>query len=445
MDEKSKFADEPGSAVTEVSRFADSYASFSRIVNSLQRKYIELKEEFGAQNEELVQANQKLVALTRKNIAATEFLKGILNSISAGVIAIDLNGRITHFNPAASIILGIPVGEPLGKPYRDIIPPGTPVAANAVRAAESGREVDSVEKQIELPDGGSLQVSVSTAVLRDSDGRPTGAVEVFQDLTKFKKMEQEIARLNTLAALGEMAATVAHEVRNPLSGIGGFAALLLRDLDDNDPRRELVEKITRGVDSLNETVETLLSYSRFEEVNKTEVDLEEYVKGTVEQFRLDHESRLENMTIDYRPTARPGAESTRVCVDKMLFRQVIVNILSNAVEACDGWGEIEMRSRQLPRQTAVAKYNDRMLLGIRETVVEVTISDNGCGFEAGQLDRIFSPFFSTKQGGNGLGLAIAWKIMKAHGGEIIAEDNKDQKGATFRLLMPVPVGGGCPE
>ncbi|UCC45224.1 MAG: PAS domain-containing protein, partial [Candidatus Zixiibacteriota bacterium] len=307
MDEKSKLAVEPGTDSDDISRFADSYASFSRIVNSLQRKYIDLKEEFSTQNEELAQANKKLVHLTKKNITATEFLNGILNSISAGVIAIDLNGRVTHFNPAASLILGIPPREPLGKPYREIIPPGTPVNANALRAAESGREVDSVEKHIELADGSKLQVSVSTAVLRDNDGRLVGAVEVFQDLTKFKKMEQEIARLNTLAALGEMAATVAHEVRNPLSGIGGFAALLERDLTDEDPRKELAQKIIRGVNSLNDTVETLLNYTRFEEINKVEVDFEAFVRATVDQFREDQESLLNGMKIVCRADGPPAS------------------------------------------------------------------------------------------------------------------------------------------
>lgn len=221
----------------DVSRFTESYASFNRIINSLQRQYIELKEEFSSQNEQLAQTNRKLVEVTSENLAVTEFLNGILNSLSAGVIAVDQSGRITHFNPSASVILGIPQREPFGKQYRDIIPPGTPIDANCLRAAETGRPVDLVERTIDLADGTKLHISVSTAILRDNEGRPNGAVEVFHDLTKMKRMEQEFARLNTLAALGEMAATIAHEVRNPLAGIGGFAALLHRDIADEDPGR----------------------------------------------------------------------------------------------------------------------------------------------------------------------------------------------------------------
>ncbi|MEW6413042.1 MAG: ATP-binding protein [Candidatus Zixiibacteriota bacterium] len=441
MDDKDKLTIETLVESDQVSRFAESYASFTRIINSLQRKYIELQEEFGAQNEELVKANQKLVALTRKNITATEFLNGILSSISAGVIAVDLNGKVTHFNPAASIILGIPSREPVGKLYRDIIPPGTPTSANALRAAESGQEVDSIEKRIDLADGTRLQVSVSTAVLRDNEQRVIGAVEVFQDLTKFKKMEQEIARLNTLAALGEMAATVAHEVRNPLAGIGGFAALLERDLDESDPKRQLVQKIIKGVNSLNETVDTLLSYSRFEEVNKCEVNYESFIRATIDQFCSDHQQRMDKVTIDYRVLRHPTSEPVQLHLDQMLFRQVLFNILGNAVDACSEDGLIEVCMQKLPRQTALARYGDRTMLSVNETVVETTISDNGCGIAKECIDRIFAPFFTTKREGNGLGLAVAWKITKAHGGEIFVENKADGKGAIFYLLIPARIDG----
>ncbi len=441
MDDKDKLVLDTLEDSDQVSRFADSYASFTRIVNSLQRKYIELQEEFSTQNEELVKANQKLVALTRKNITATEFLNGILSSISAGVIAVDLNGKVTHFNPAASVILGIPVREPINKLYRDAIPPGSPVSANALRAAESGQEVDSIEKRIDLSDGTRLQVSVSTAVLRDSEQRVVGAVEVFQDLTKFKKMEQEIARLNTLAALGEMAATVAHEVRNPLAGIGGFASLLERDLDESDPKRQLVQKIIRGVNSLNETVDTLLSYSRFEEVNKAEVNYESFIKAAIDQFKNDHQQRLEKIIIDYKALRHPTAEPVSLHLDKMLFRQVFFNIMGNALDACKEEGLIEICMQKLPRQTALSKYGDRTMLSVNETVVETTISDSGCGIAEECIDRIFAPFFTTKREGNGLGLAVAWKITKAHGGEIFVENKKDGKGAIFYLLIPARIDG----
>ncbi len=440
MDDIRKVLNDPTLDMDEVSKFAESYASFSRIINSLQRRYIELKDEFSDQNEKLVQANKKLVELTERNLAATEFLNGILNSISAGVIAVDQSGWITHFNPAASMILGIPVNQPLGKHYRDMVSPGNPVDANALRATESGREVASIEKKIELSDGTRLHLSVSTAILRDDQGRSRGAVEVFQDITKIKKMEQEIARLNTLAALGEMAATVAHEVRNPLSGIVGFASLLEKELDPADPKRKLASNIIRGVNSLNETVTTLLNYTRLEEVNRTEVIYDDFLRTTIEQFRQEFLEKSQLAEIWLHVPDRPSESPIRLTLDRLLMRQVLFNILSNAVDSFSGEGEIEVRFRCLPRQRAVALYAERILLGLDETVVETSISDNGSGISPENIDHVFSPFFTTKKEGNGLGLAVAWKIMKAHGGDIVAE-NGSEGGAVFRLLMPAKTDG----
>jgi len=436
MDDKSRILDISVSDSEGLVRFTDSYASFTRIVNSLQRKYLELKEEFTAQNEKLVAANKKLVELNRRNLLATEFLNGILDSISGGVIAVDVSGRVTHFNPAAVSILDTSADQTLGRQYRDIVPPGQPIDANALRAVETGREVNSVQKQIDLADGRRLQLSVSTSIMRDSEGRPNGAVEVFQDLTRIKKMEQELARLNTLAALGEMAATVAHEVRNPLSGIGGFAALLERDINDNDPKKKLVKKISRGVESLNNTVETLLNYTRYEEVNASKVDYQEFLNATIDQFTIDNSHRMDDFQIDLQPfeAALPGP--LWLSIDRMLLRQTFFNVFSNAIDACDEDGRLELSVTVLPQEIARSRYSDRLLLDMNETVVETTITDNGPGVPQENIDKIFAPFFTTRREGSGLGLAVAWKIARAHGGDIFVENLDNAAGARFTLLIP---------
>jgi PAS domain S-box-containing protein len=343
---------------------------------------------------------------------------------------------ITHFNRAASRILGLPANEPLGRPYRDCIRPGTPADANALRSVERGEPLESVERMIELPDGTRLHLSVSTAVVRDSTGSPTGAVEVFHDLTKIKRMEAEFTRLNTLAALGEMAATIAHEVRNPLSGIGGFAALLQKDLEADDPRLKLVNNIIRGVNSLNDTVTTLLNYTRFEETNKAETGFADFLGATVRQFERDSADRHAASTIVLHRLEGSGTTNPVVDIDPMLLRQVFFNLFANALEVMPSGGRIEVRYRVLARQAAAQQWGGRMLLGLDETVLETTVADSGPGIAEEHLDKIFSPFFTTRSNGNGLGLAVAWKVMKAHGGDIVAE-NRPEGGAIFRLLLPV--------
>lgn len=422
---------------SEVSRFADSYASFTRIINSLQRQYIELKDEFSEQNAQLAETNYKLVDMTRRNLAATEFLNSILTSVSVGIIAVDQDGRITQFNPAASMMLGLPEREVLGRHYRDVLPPGVPVDANALRAAESGRAVESVEKRLDLTDGTSLMVSVSTAILRDDEGRSQGAVEVFHDLTRLKRMEQEITRLTTLAALGEMAATIAHEVRNPLAGIGGFASLLKRDIPADDPRNKLCDKIISGVETLNRIVTTLLNYTRFDEINREEVGYGDFLRKAVEQFCHDNAERLGDVIIRLHPDELSRTE-TSPRIDPMLVRQLIFNLLVNALEACGTSGEVEISYRKLSRQAATERYGERLMLAHDETVIETIVVDTGAGLDQQHIEKIFSPFFTTKQNGTGLGLAVSWKIAKAHGGDIMAE-NSPTGGARFTFLLPAKI------
>ncbi len=423
---------------TDLSRFAESYASFNRIINSLQRQYIELKGEFTTLNQTLADSNRRLIDMTGRNLVANEFLKSILSSLSAAVIAVDKHGVITHFNPAASVIFGIPVTEPMGKQYHEILPAGEPLDASAVRACETGNTVESIEKRVTLEDGTRLHLSVSTEILRDGEGMPIGAVEVCHDITKIKKLEQEIARLNTLAALGEMAASIAHEVRNPLAGIGGFAVLLQRDLAPADPCQKLVGKIIRGVETLNGIVTTLLNYTRTEELNREEVRFDRFLSTVCDLFKQENSQRVLGMQIEFTPTLRGVSMDMIVVVDSGLFRQVITNILSNAVDACGGEGTVSVQCAKLPRQQATRLYGSKLLLGLDETVLEITISDSGSGIDPAAIDRVFAPFYTTKNGGTGLGLAMAWKIVKAHGGEILATNNHD-RGATFTVLLPVKI------
>jgi PAS domain S-box-containing protein len=421
-----------------ISDFTESYASFNRIINNLQRQYIELKEEFTAQNEKLAEANKRLMELTKLNLAATEFLDSILNSITVGIIAVDREGMVTHFNPAASVLFGISAPEALGHAYREVLPPGDPPDANALRAVETGQAADNAEKELVLPDGTSFYVSVSTAIVHDTEGNPIGAVEVLNDLTKTKKMEQELSRLNTLAALGEMAATIAHEVRNPLAAIGGFAALLKREMDTDDARQKLANKICNGVDNLNNTVTSLLNYTRIDEVRKKDLIYDDFLRRTIEQFRYENTENLRDIEFRLESPQEPDAAPVVLSADPMLMRQLFFNLFTNAIEAGDDVGEISVSYEILPRQQAMGLYGDRVLLELDETVVVTTVIDNGPGIDSEAKDSLFAPFCTTKQGGTGLGLAVVWKVVKAHGGVIVAENAPDG-GAKFVLLLPARI------
>lgn len=427
----------PG-ADLNTTKFAESYASFSRIINGLQRQYIELKEEFSAQNEKLAEANRKLVELTESNLAANEFLNGILQSIPVGVITVDREGVITHLNPAGSKMLNKRANQAVGKHYRETLPLADESSSGALAAVKTGEGTSSAEKSLTLEGDRNLKVSVSTAILKDEVGNCVGAVEVIQDLTKIRRMEHEIARLNTLAALGEMAATIAHEVRNPLSGIGGFAALLERDFEKDDPKVALIQKIKKGVEALNHTVTKLLNYTRFNELNRTETDFIQYLKSTVEQFRRDQAAGY-HPTIVIADNNFKKPNDVIVSLDKILFRQSLFNILSNSVDASGSEAKISMTiAVHLPPVIPAALAN-KLNLEFDEILLELTISDNGPGIKTEHRDKIFAPFFTTKSGGSGLGLAVAWKLVKSHGGDIVLGESTGA-GTTFHILLPARLG-----
>ena len=432
---RTDWAETPEALPESISEFTESYASFNRILNSVQRKYLDLKEEFSQQNDELARANTKLLEMTQENLSANEFLNSLLGSITVGVIAVDKNGLITHFNPAAAVLFGVTAREAQGKPYRAIIPSGGPENASALRAIETFCEVDSVEKEVFLADGTRLCLSVSTSIISDGQGIATGAVEVIHDLSKIKKMELEITRLNTLAALGEMAATIAHEVRNPLAGISGFTGLLKRDIPEDDPRHNLVQKISTGVENLNKTITSLLAYTRVDKVKREEGVFDDFLRRSVEQYRRSHVNQMKNMKIILQPGYGAGASSIKLDFDSVLLRQCFFNLFSNAIQACDHKGTIAIEYTKLPRQKAARLYGKRLILGLGETVIETRVTDSGPGLPPESLSELFTPFYSTSTGGTGLGLAMVWKIIKAHGGDVIAENAPDG-GARFTILLP---------
>ena len=164
-----------------------------------------------------------------------------------------------------------------------------------------------------------------------------------------------------------------------------------------------------------------------------------FIQATIKQFKNDNLKRVENTKFEYSLDNLILKNKLILKIDKLLFRQIFYNIFTNALDAFNGKGKIKLQLNILPRQTALNKYSEKIILGINETILETIISDNGKGLEEDQLEKVFAPFYTNKPEGNGLGLAVAWKIIKTHGGEITAENVAEGKGAAFRLLMPTSI------
>lgn len=416
------------SFAADIEEFAANYSAFNKIISRLQRQYLTLKETYTIQSEQLQSVNQTLQSLISRNRTVTEFLNNILNSIPSGVIAIDKSGQVNLINPAAYKILGVSDSKPDGGRWRysDLICAEGETDCSAISTAATGREFENVEKKVRTADGRVLTLTITTSLIKNQDGEVTGAVELFHDISKVRKMEEQLSRMKILASLGEMAASIAHEIRNPLGGVSGFAALLARDLNQDPSKKEMAEKIVWGVESINQTIETLLDFARHEEVHRQPISIKKYLDGVLDEFPNEYGLPESGNNI-YRHFEVDDA--VWVELDAQLFKQAFYNLIKNGLEAGNRETKIVVECRYL-RGCGSAE------LPSAENAVEISVEDNGRGIPDEDLNKIFSPFYSTKQNGTGLGLSIAWKIVKAHGGEISAE-SKRGKGTKFAILLPV--------
>jgi PAS domain S-box-containing protein len=406
----------------ELNSFTNSFASFNKITQSLQSAYRSLEEKFENLNQKLEQANRELRQSLAEKDRISNYLNNILESVTSGVLAINLDGKVTLFNRAAEEMLGYKSDEVLGRPYQEIMAKEDKGDCTATYLLRSKSSVVNQEKEIYARDGRKIPVGYSITLLSDSEGELIGAVEIFFDLTKLRQLEEEVSRVKTLAALGEMAATVAHEVRNPLGGIAGFAALLDRDIPEEDERKRLVKKIIQGVEILNRTVINLLNYTRVVKLNPTEVDLVKLADEAVAYFNMDISQKMKNITIQ-----RNYPDRRLVCrLDTEQFRQVVLNLLYNAAQSMPDGGKITFTVNDTKSKDGV---------GISEEKIILEISDCGVGMNKETQAKLFTPFFTTREEGTGLGLSTVKKIVEAHRGDIHIQSELG-KGTKVRVILP---------
>jgi two-component system, NtrC family, sensor histidine kinase HydH len=278
-----------------------------------------------------------------------------------------------------------------------------------------GKPYQNLEKEVTSDDGRIIPISASCAPITDGSGNTVGALEVFIDLTEIKQMQEEMARVKSLAALGEVAAVIAHEVRNPLSGIAGFAALLRDELGDDHPHVGYVDKISAGVQRLNRSVTSLLEYARDLRHEPRSDDLNSLLKDTIDFFRMDLHSRNSAAKVELSLPTAP----TLCKFDRENLSGALVNLLKNADEAMPKGGTIRVKLSPGPEK------------------VELSISDQGASIPEEIREKIFTPFFTTREGGTGLGLALVKKVVDAHRGEIGVE-SRNGHGSTFTITLPAP-------
>jgi len=354
----------------------------------------------------------------RSLLNAEEFSACILKSLPSGVIVIDDRDMVIRANEAAIHILGVEQKDLVGLPLAGVSRLRQ-FAALIAETRKSGIPIERGEVMLQLADR-EVPLGLNTAVLEDYAAHPIGVVCTFQDLTRLKKMADEVKRSQRLASLGEMATGIAHEVRNPLNSVRGFAQLLMEGAKkrDDDEEVEYANIVISEVDRINKIVQDMLDFSRQQALSMRPVDLVALVESTVRQFSLEAQAMGVSLTLEGDGHPLPCSAHA----DKL--KQMLLNMVSNAAQACQKGGGVAVR---MGLENSGARVYPEAC---------ITIEDNGVGISRENLDRIFNPFFTTKDIGTGLGLSICQKIIEQHAGRIEV-DSTPGVGSTFRIYLPL--------
>ena len=331
--------------------------------------------------------------------------ENILQCVTSGVMTFDRNCSLTTINRAAEEILALQRGQIVGKSCRELFDEGEITRAvheTVERKTPSAR----MEAMLDRPSG-NIWLGFNTALLTDRQGDSLGVILSFSDLTEVKRLQEQMELRERLIALGEMSAGIAHELRNPMAVISGYLNLLAKKIDTAG--QAIIRDITGEINGMNRIIGDLLTFARPASLNRVKVNIREMIEACVANV-------LQATASDPRVKTVMHVDDITISVDEVLMRQAFTNLFQNAVEAMPEAGTLTIEA-------------------LMDRDLKIAISDTGMGIPSGQIKKIFLPFFTTKDRGVGLGLALVHKIILSHGGRIEAESREGQ-GTKFTVTLP---------
>ena len=346
-----------------------------------------------------------------------------VESLSSGLLTTDAGLRITFFNPEAERITGRTAASALGRELDEVLPG----AAALARDAEVGQSRMRARLQLRGAGGESRHLGIAVSILRGEGGEAGGYVAIFQDVTGVVQMEQELRRRERLAGVGELAASIAHEIRNPLAAISGSVELLRSGEGTTGDSERLMDIVLREIGRLDALIRDFLQYARPAAPKLEAVPL---------PALLDDVARMVENSLPPGAQLEREADAGAVALaDPTQLRQVLWNLVRNALEALEGGGVVRLSASRVagPPQDAAADGRKRQAEGPGS--VEIVVADTGRGVALADLERIFDPFYTTKPDGTGLGLATVHRIVESHGGALQVESQAGV-GTRFRVRLP---------
>jgi two-component system sensor histidine kinase HydH len=349
--------------------------------------------------------------LTRQALQdTTAFADEVVTSLPVGLIATDKEGRIAFYNSAAERITGIDLSVALGKDPDRVLPP---YFCQLKETLNRGGTISEEEMECEFKAGTVVPVSVTASKIVNEEGRFVGQVLIMRDLGEVRRLQAEIRRKEKLAAIGGLAAGVAHEIRNPLSSIKGIASYYKSKFKEGSEDREMAGVMIEEVDRLSRVISELLEFARPPMLKPQTMLVNDLLAHSVRL--VQQEAAAKNVDVQLNPCP----DSVTADVDPDRFTQCLLNLYLNALQAMENGGRLTIAG----------------FIGDGGTV-RIDIKDNGAGIPADDLNKIFDPYFTTKAKGTGLGLAIVHKIIEAHQGSVKVRSAPGQ-GSVFSIHLPL--------
>ncbi len=348
------------------------------------------------------------------------YYEDLLGSLQDAIIVIDPGGHIRSINQAAEELTGLSAQPLSGRPFEQVFANDRPLQELVRKTLESGRTHTDFDARLARQDSSQVVVSAVASLISDAVGEARGVVLALRDQTRIRELEERLSRSDRLAALGTVAAGVAHEIRNPLAGLRGAAQLLDGESGFPPAFKEYTSVIIKEVDRLAAIVERLLSFATPRSPVLRPCNLHEILDSLLFLEQAPLEARGVTVQRQYDP------QLPEILADPAEVRQLFLNLIRNGVEAMPGGGELTLKTRY--------ERSSQRCRGLSVAVAEIV--DQGCGIDPKIERQLFTPFLTTKEGGTGLGLAICLRIVEDHGGAMEAT-SQPGKGSSFRVLLPL--------
>ena len=333
----------------------------------------------------------------------------VVSSLPVGLIATDKDGKIAFHNSAAERITGLNLTEARGKDPEEILPSHF---CGLKESLDRGESISEKEMECEFTEDKIIPVSISASKIVNEEGQFVGQVLIIRDLGEVRRLQDEIRRNEKLAAIGGLAAGVAHEIRNPLSSIKGIATYFENKFEKDSGDQEMAGVMVHEVDRLNRVITELLEFARPTDLKLKETEVNSLIEHSVRL--IEKEAAIRDISVKLDLSQQPLSAE----IDSDRFSQCLLNLYLNSIQAMDKGGQLHIR--------------DYPIYG---KLIGIEIRDTGTGIEAENLNKIFDPYYTTKTKGTGLGLAIVHKIIEAHNGNVKVRSTPG-RGTTFTIDIP---------